>query len=91
MGHHLPLLLRGLYLESLCPVKLVVPQADCEKFLSAIRRQAPNVSFDAAEVATAMLTMLADRLEQNVCQQIFDALPEEILEFRSRRFGSPAS
>ena len=91
LGHHLPLLLRGLYLESLCPVRLVVPQADCETFLSAIRRQAPNASFDAAEVAAAILAMLAERLEQNVCQQIFDALPEEISGFRGCRSGSPLS
>lgn len=91
LGSHLPLLLSGQYLEGLRPLKLVAPEDGGENFLRAVRRRAPDIGFDAAEVAAAVLALLANRVERKYCQEIFDALPNEILELRNHGVGSPDS
>jgi uncharacterized protein (DUF2267 family) len=83
LGHHLPLLLRGVYLEGLRPVKLVRPRDGAATFLKTMRREAPNILFDPEQVAGTVLSLLADRVEQSACRKIFDALPPEILEIQN--------
>jgi uncharacterized protein (DUF2267 family) len=79
LGRHLPLLLRDLYLKGLRPVKLMVTEQDRDFFFKTLRREAVGHSFDATLVVHALLSLLEERIGLPDRQEIFDALPAEIL------------
>jgi uncharacterized protein (DUF2267 family) len=82
LSAQLPMLLRGVFLEGWKPLEASRGGRDPEVFLQEIRARTMGAcQRDANDIASSVLTVMADRLDPGEVRKIIQHLPKPLREF----------
>jgi uncharacterized protein (DUF2267 family) len=78
LAAQLPMLIRGLYYEGYHPAGKPLDERSKSDFLTHIKREFPDESFDTEKVTRAVLEVVASHITSGELEKIKMVVPEEI-------------